>query len=142
MKTTTITIEIDDRTSENLEIKRTNVEDKRSPSMYARFFDEGCPGWQKDSEYNLIFLKTQQVYANDLLRKRGHLFLNDIYDMLGIPRTKAGQVVGWVYDKDNPVGDNYIDFGIYDERNSNFVNGYEKNALLDFNVDGIILERI
>ena len=63
--------------------------------------------------------------------------------MLGIPKTKAGHVVGWIYDEKNPVGDNYVDFGIYDlynERSRAFVNGYERTILLDFNVDGNIWE--
>ena len=110
-------------------------------SDYARFFDESCPAWQNDPEYNLTFLRAQQQYANDLLRANGRLFLNDVYKMLGIDITKAGQVVGWVYDPDCPVGDNFVDFGIYDmskERVRAFVNGYEPNILLDFNVDGNI----
>ena len=110
-------------------------------SDYARFFDESCPAWQNDPEYNLTFLKAQQQYANDLLKAQGRLFLNDVYKMLGIDITKAGQVVGWVYDPDCPVGDNFVDFGIYDmskERVRAFVNGYEPNILLDFNVDGNI----
>lgn len=110
-------------------------------SDYARFFDESSPYWQKDPEYNLMFLKSQQQYANDLLRAKGRLFLNDVYDMLGIDKTKAGQIVGWVYDYDNPTGDNFVDFGIYDmskERVRAFVNGYEPTILLDFNVDGNI----
>ena len=110
-------------------------------SDYARFFDAASPYWQNDPEYNLMFLKAQQQYANDLLRAKGRLFLNDVYDMLGIEKTKAGQVVGWVYDHENPNGDNFVDFGIYDmskERVRAFVNGYETNILLDFNVDGNI----
>lgn len=110
-------------------------------SDYARFFDEASPYWQKDPEYNMVFLKAQQQYANDLLRARGRLFLNDVYEMLGIDKTKAGQIVGWVYDEENPNGDNFVDFGIYDmskERVRAFVNGYEANILLDFNVDGNI----
>ena len=110
-------------------------------SDYARFFDEASPYWQSDPEYNLVFLKAQQQYANDLLRAKGRLFLNDVYDMLGIEKTKAGQIVGWVYDPENPNGDNFVDFGIYDmskERVRAFVNGYEATILLDFNVDGNI----
>ena len=110
-------------------------------SDYARFFDEASPYWQKDPEYNLMFLRPQQQYANDLLRAKGRFILNDVYDMLGIEKTKAGQIVGWVYNPENPNGDNFVDFGIYDmskERVRAFVNGYEANILLDFNVDGII----
>ena len=110
-------------------------------SDYARFFDAASPCWQNDPEYNLMFLKAQQQYANDLLRAKGRLFLNDVYEMLGLEKSKAGQIVGWVYDRENPNGDNFVDFGIYDmskERVRAFVNGYETNILLDFNVDGNI----
>lgn len=112
-------------------------------SEYARFFDESCIAWQKDPSYNLTFLRAQQAYANDLLKARGVLFLNEVYDMLDIPRSKAGQVVGWKYDPVNGKGDNYVDFGIYDltrERVRAFINGDEPNILLDFNVDGNVWE--
>lgn len=114
-------------------------------SDYARFFDECSDYWKKDSEYNLMFLRKQQQYANDKLISQGYLFLNDVYEMLGLERTKAGQIVGWVYDKNDPMGDNYVDFGIYNverEGNRKFVNGVERSILLDFNVDGNILDRI
>lgn len=110
-------------------------------SDYAKFFDCGNPYWEKDAEYNLMFLKRQEQYANDKLKANGYLFLNDVYESIGIPKTKAGQVVGWVYNENNPIGDNYVDFGIYDlhkEAARDFVNGYEKTILLDFNVDGNI----
>lgn len=117
------------------------TDDPNSYSDYARFFDESCAAWQNDAEYNLTFLKAQQQYANDLLKAKGRLFLNEVYRMLGIDETKAGQVVGWIYNPDNPTGDNFVDFGIYNmqrERVRAFVNGYEPNILLDFNVDGVI----
>lgn len=112
-------------------------------SGYARFFDETCTGWTRDAEYNHMFLKQQQNYANELLRARGHVFLNEVYDMLGMDRSRAGQAVGWVWNKDgNFDGDGYIDFGIDDVHNKQkrlFVNGHEKSILLDFNVDGDIM---
>lgn len=134
----------DPETGKEKKVKKTiQVSDIDGYSEYARFFDDGCKGWEKDAEMNLMFLRAQQQYANDLLRARGRLFLNEVYRMLGIPETKAGQVVGWVYDPENPMGDNYVDFGIYDinkPRNRDFVNGYERTILLDFNVDGNIWE--
>lgn len=114
-------------------------------SPYAKFFDESCRGWTKDPEYNLMVVRDVQDYANRLLKIKGHLFLNEVYDLLGIQRTTAGQVVGWIYDEENPIGDNYVDFGIYDvhdEAKRKFVNGYERTILLDFNVDGEILNMI
>lgn len=110
-------------------------------SIYAKCFDETCAGWERNSEYNMLFLRSVQQQMNDLLQSRGHVFLNEVHDALGMPRTQAGQHVGWVYDPSNPDIDNYIDFGIYDiykEANRNFVNGYEKSIWLDFNVDGDI----
>ena len=111
-------------------------------STYARFFDETSKEWSKTPEYNLLLLKSRQAWANDLLQARGHLFLNEVYDMLGIPRSQQGAVVGWTISKD---GDNFVDFGIYDIDNVNarsFVNGTERSILLDFNVDGVIYDRI
>lgn len=130
---------IDEDGKEKVVKKTVSVVDPNTYSDYARFFDEYCAGWSKDAEYNLMFLKKQQAYANDKLRNDGFLFLNDVYEMLGIPKTKAGQVVGWIYDEKNPIGDNFVDFGIYDVNNEvkrDFVNGYERSILLDFNVDG------
>ena len=114
-------------------------------SDYARFYDDGCTGWDKDAEYNLMFLKAQQQYANDKLIAKGFLFLNEVYDMLGIPPSKEGQIVGWIYNLENPTGDNFVDFGIYDVSKENardFVNGYEQTILLDFNVDGNVWEKM
>lgn len=137
---------VTDKNGKEKTVKKTvKVANPNEHSEYARFFDDGCTGWEKNSEYNLMFLNAQQNYANDLLKAKGYLFLNEVYDMLGIPKTKAGQVVGWVYDPDNPnSGDNYVDFGIYDaynEKARDFVNGYERTILLDFNVDGYILDK-
>lgn len=135
---------VDEKTGKEKTVKKTvEVFDPNTLSDFAKIYDDGCLGWEKDPEANLMFLRRQQDYANELLKSKGHLFLNEVYDMLGIPRTKAGQVVGWIYDEKNPVGDNFVDFGIYDknnERNRAFINGYERNILLDFNVDGNILD--
>lgn len=124
---------------EDKKVERPDVYDV---SGYARWFDKNCPGYCNDSNSNLWFLKHQQNYANEKLRHRGYLFLNEVYDILGIPRTKTGQVVGWVYDERNPIGDNFVDFGIYEDRNAAFINGYSDKVLLDFNVDGNILDAL
>lgn len=112
------------------------------PSPYARYFDEYSTQWSSNPEYNLMFLNANQNYANDKLKAQGHLFLNEVYEMLGLPHTQAGSVVGWVLGKS---GDNCVDFGIYNLRDKlkhAFVNGYEPSILLDFNVDGVIYDLI
>ena len=136
------TVTNDDGTESTVN-KTVNAVTSRDISEYAKFYDDGCTGWCKDSEHNLMFLRRQQDYANERLQSKGYLFLNEVYDMLGIPKTAAGQVVGWIYNEKNPTGANYVDFGIYDiynEKARDFVNGYEKSILLDFNVDGYILD--
>lgn len=112
-------------------------------SPYTFCFDETATGWVRDAERNKFFLARQQDYANELLRSRGHLFLNEVLDMVGIHRTEAGQIVGWVYDENNKTGDNYVDFGvmnIHSEASRNFMNGLEKSIWLTFNVDGPIVK--
>ena len=114
-------------------------------SGYSIVFDDGNTGWDRDPELTKFFLVQQQNYANDRLKARGHLFLNEVYDMLGAPRTKAGAQVGWIYDEKNPIGDNYVDFGMFDihkPKACDFINGREKVIILDFNVDGVILDHI
>lgn len=119
---------------------RLDIGDTNGLSCYARMFDETNTNWSKSSDYNLMFLKSQQNMFNDLLQARGHVFLNEVYDALGIPRSKPGAVVGWMI---GPGGDNFIDFGIFDGDNPrarDFVNGYERSIILDFNVDGVIYD--
>ena len=125
--------------------KTVRVADPNAIDDTSKIWYEGNPGWSKDPEFNLMYLKKQQAYANDLLKSRGYLFLNEVYEILGFPRTAAGQQIGWIYDEKNPIGDNFVDFGIYDihdEQKVNFVNGYERSIILEFNHDGNILEYI
>lgn len=116
-----------------------DVADPNKLSAHARFFDEGSRNWVKDPEINKLFVTCQQNYLNDLLLVRGHVFLNEAYDLLGIDRSRAGQVVGWILGEGKQ---NHIDFGIFKDRNSPFVNGWERSILLDFNVDGVIFDQI
>lgn len=137
-------VEVDPETGKEKKVKKTIdvVGDVNEYSEYARFFDETCPTWDPCAEYNLATLKANQTYANNLLRAKGYLFLNDVYKIIGIPCSIAGQSVGWVYDPDNDAGDNYISFGIFEDKykaNRRFVNGLEPVILLDFNVDGDLL---
>lgn len=134
--------EIVEETETGPEVKRLKVADPNGRSVYARFFDEASRNWKPNPAANLMFIRCQQNYANDLLKARGHVFLNEVYDMLDVPRTPAGAVVGWVLGGD---GDNVIDFGLYDGKTDaarDFINGWEKSILLDFNVDGVVYDKI
>ena len=116
--------------------------DDTHPSPYFRFFDQYNPNWTKTPEWNMMFLRAQQQAANDRLHAYGYLFLNEVYESLGLPRSQAGQMVGWRYDADKRgTGDGYVDFGLYvigDENSRSFVNLIEPTVGLDFNVDGVI----
>jgi hypothetical protein len=113
-------------------------------SAYARFYDEvSSRNWSPDPDVNVIFLRTVQNWSNDRLRARGHLFLNEVFSELGLSHTHAGAVVGWRWNKNS--GDDFVDFGIWDsgrETVIDFFNGREGAILLDFNVDGVIYDKI
>ena len=140
IKSKEIEEEIVDENGNTSTVKKTvEVADVSLDNDYDRFFMEGCTGWDKDPEYNKVFIIQQQNWANEMLRSRGHLFLNEVYDMFGLCRTRAGSTVGWVYDPKNPDLNNYVDFGLgrdIDVAKGLFINGDERNVLLRFNVDG------
>jgi hypothetical protein len=115
------------------------IHDPNQRSAYSKFFDEYTKHWSKDPELNRYFIQCQQNYANHILKARGHIFLNEVYDMLGIERSSAGAVVGWVI---GPDGDNFVDFGMFEAHNRDFINGRERSIILDFNVDGVIYDKI
>lgn len=111
---------------------------------YVFFHDNNNHNWKNTSpDYNLMFVKAQETYANQLLSTRGHVLLNDVLDSLGMPRTHEGAVVGWVLTQDGP---NFIDFGIRDLQgtNSRVIGNIDEEApsiMLDFNVQGIIWDK-
>ena len=106
--------------------------------IYSKLFDEFSPFWSKEPEYNQAFVLLQLNMLNQQLALKGHVFLNEAYDKLGIERTPEGQIVGWVYDK----GSGYIDFGLDSPESDTFMSGKERSVWLDFNVDGPILDLI
>lgn len=115
--------------------------DMAGSTAYAKWFDPENPNYSPIPENSLYFLKMQQIRLNQKLQARGHVFLNEAYDMLGIDRTPEGQVVGWKKDAaETGRGDGFIDFGIWDDDNVEetigFVHGLHDGILIDFNVDG------
>jgi hypothetical protein len=131
-----------------LTMKTRTDEHSKSGSPYAVLFDETSRFFTKQPGGNQLFIESRQSWANDKLRANGHLFLNEVYDFLGVPRTKAGACVGWVYRRDNEPknGDNYVSFGVFEgdpDLVEAFLDGEYKHGIwLDFNVDGMILDLI
>jgi hypothetical protein len=125
--------------TEDGRIETTTEVDPTAFSIYAKLFDETTSTlWSKGYGVNNMAVSGVQAHFNQRLAARGHVFLNEVYDALGLERTTAGQLVGWIWQSD---GDNYIDFGLHTPRNMDFLDGFEKSAWLDFNVDGEIFEQ-
>lgn len=137
---------VDENGNETTVTKTVEVVDPNvAHDIYSIIWCEGNNGWTKSAELNKFFLIQTQNQANDKLRLNGILTLNEVYDMLGAPRTKYGQLAGWVYTEDETAGDNFVDFGIFDAHKPNardFINGAEKAVILDFNCIGNLLDYI
>lgn len=129
------------------EVKETKEEvltyDGDKLSQYARIFDEvGSTQWTPSADHNRAFLLMEQNYFNERIRTRGYIFLNEVYERLGFRPTKAGSVVGWVYQNADYEG---IDFGIFTahtQKAAEFLEGTEPSIILDFNVQGDILSLV
>lgn len=115
---------------DTIELVVTEVENHNEVSQYARWYNDSCSAWTKDERFNKAFITHQERYLNDVLRVRGHLYLNEVYDHLGMARTRAGQLVGWIYEKGKTVR-----ISILERKDDN-------SLLLDFNVDGIIIDKV
>lgn len=132
-------IEVDPETGKEKKVKKTvMVADPNLQSDYAVYFDSKSRNYETNPDYNRMFLKAQQAFANDKLQTRGHLFLNEVLDNLDLPRTPAGQIVGWT--KDGPDG--YVNFRIVEVERETEDGRHEPALLLDFNVEGNIWEKM
>lgn len=128
-------VETDPETGKQKKVKKTvMVADPNLQSDYAVYFDNKSRNYETNMDYNRMFLKAQQQYANDKLQARGHVYLNEVLDDLDLPRTPAGQIVGWT--KDGPDG--YINFRIIEVERETEDGRHEPALLLDFNVEGNI----
>lgn len=132
-------IEVDPETGKEKKVKKTvMVADPNLQSDYTVYFDSKSRNYETNPDYNRMFLKAQQAFANDKLQTRGHLFLNEVLDDLDLPRTPAGQIVGWT--KDGPDG--YVNFRIVEVERETEDGRHEPALLLDFNVEGNIWEKM
>lgn len=132
-------IEVDPETGKEKKVKKTvMVADPNLQSDYAVYFDSKSRNYETNPDYNRMFLKAQQAFANDKLQTRGHLFLNEVLDDLDLPRTPVGQIVGWTKDGQ----DGYVNFRIVEVERETEDGRHEPALLLDFNVEGNIWEKM
>lgn len=133
---------VTDEKGREKKVKRTVEVADPNASGYMKYLTRANQNWEDNVEYVEMFLRAQQNYANDKLRAVGHLTLNEVYDMLGMQDTKAGMVVGWIYDPNHPNGDNYVEFDVRRVHLPNERGEYEDAYAIDFNVDGNIYDRM
>lgn len=120
------------------------VNSLKALSPYARIIaEESSTCWDPNEDYTSQNLAAVQLWANRRLERKGHLFLNEVFDQLGLSRTREGAVVGWLK---NGEGDNYVSFGDFDASiyrvPSDDYTRVDSNFIVDFNVDGVIWDRI
>ena len=143
IKTKEITETVVDEKGKEKQVKKTvEVADPNVTNDYIKYFTRSNPYWDDTPDYVELFLRSQQNYANDRLKVDKVLTLNDVYDSLGFQKTKAGMVVGWVFDENNEDGDNFIEFNV---RKVYIPNEYGEEELayaIDFNVDGNIYNKM
>lgn len=128
-------IEYEDKNGKT-KTKTIDVLDPSSEAALSYFYDSKCASFSPLPGYNVNFLEAQQIWANRRLRDQGHLFLNEVYDMLMIPHTRDGNILGWVY-KDLGDNDTFVTFGY--ELDGEFLAGYKNEVMLNFNIHGPIL---
>ncbi len=135
-----VTEQVTETSEDGKSVKVSQKKTATAASPYGVLFHEGNPNWTNRPEWNLMWLRGHQSYLNDLFKAQGYLFLSDVYDALGFEQTKASRVVGW--HKNTKNGDNFIDFGLFDDSDTlrvwEYATGKENELYLDFNVDGVV----
>lgn len=112
-----------------------------------RYFDESSPMWDRENPaMNVVTLRHSIQKANNMLQRDGHLFLNDVYRMLGLDDTAEGAVLGWIIDGNSK--ETFVDFGVFNGTDDpwDFASRAEwdgrNEILLHFNCEGIIFDRL
>lgn len=133
-----------DNKSDAANVSDAVVNSLKALSPYARIIaEESSTCWDPNEDYTSQNLAAVQLWANRRLERKGHLFLNEVFDQLGLSRTREGAVVGWLK---NGEGDGYVSFGEFDASiyrvPSDDYARVDSNFIVDFNVDGVIWDKI
>ena len=122
--------------------------DMISASIYSVFFNNTCNGFDEDSrKNNYEYLKSLEHDMNNRLRRKGYLWLSDVYNALGIVPDNYNEAIknsGWI-DPNGKFGylikdtngickyEDKIDFCLNDIELHKFDNNEDPIWLLDFN---------
>lgn len=127
--------------------KKKEMAVMKDASMYDVVFSSATSDYSHDdAEWNhetqewegydvTLVAKTREVLQNRL-ESKGRVFLNEAKKDLGMDETRAGQVVGWIYDPSDETRDSHIEIDMYPTMDDNG----EPTLGLAFNVDGPILD--
>jgi hypothetical protein len=66
-------------------------------------FDEKSSFWSDNRDYNLLFIRTQEMYINDIIRYRGYIYLNQICEILGVEWNTEEENLCVIKDSDSRV---------------------------------------
>lgn len=109
---------------------------------YNRVFEQGATtAWEPDLDINRMFVTQQQKFAQQLLNRRGYLYLSEVYSALGFPESDISRVVGWKV-KTLPDGSRdipFVDFGLDKPHPDDWKYSNEKAIYLDINCQGLIV---
>lgn len=127
--------------------KKVVIPNPDEHGQYSFQFKRGDAGWNSNPEYNLYYLQNMENTLNRKFRQQGYLFLNQVYDELGIRdadgkwlMTQEGQVVGWF---DDGVENKRISFGIdYKAGLTPWNWDGDDHIWIEPNVDGVIIDKI
>lgn len=122
--------------------------DMISASIYSVFFNNTCNGFDEDSrKNNYEYLKSLEHDMNNRLRRKGYLWLSDVYNALGIVPDNYNEAIknsGWI-DPNGKFGylikdtngickyEDKIDFCLNDIELHKYDNNEDPIWLLDFN---------
>jgi hypothetical protein len=116
--------------------------DAESSDPYARVFEQGeSDMWTPDLGTNKDFCDIQRNYAQQLLNRRGYLYLSEVYQALGFAESPLSRLVGWKM-KRLPDGSKdipQVDFGLDTKMPDDWKFSREQAIYLDFNCQGFII---
>lgn len=121
---------------EKKKTKTVKVYNDEHSSDFIYVIDKHNPFWEKSASYTRMQLELHQGYMNDIYESQGYMFLSDVCKDLMLPISKKSQICGWKKGR----GDEGINFRIKESYKNNEFGELEPVFLLDFNVDGVILD--
>ena len=147
------TEEIVDENGKKKKVKTTSIDRTISTERYFDRWSSWRADDHGDTDLDIRTIRNvQEMLCNELCGSPERMvLLNHVYDMLGLfvvnkhgqrvaDQSVAGQVAGWIWDKDHPTGDNTIAITVTRTTRQLDDGRVVPTLLLEFNVDGNIMK--